>query len=91
MVQIFKYPLETFTQEIELPLGAVFLHAECQHNNPVMWFRVDTENETEKRTFTMIGTGHKFEPMGQRFLTTFTQGPFVWHLHETYQIGQKVK
>ncbi len=82
MVIIYKYSLETFTQEFELPLGAVFLHVECQNNNPMMWFRVNTENELEKRTFTMIATGQAFEPMDYRFLKTFIQGNLVWHLHE---------
>lgn len=82
MVQIFKYPMETFNQEINLPLGAIFHHAECQDDNPMLWFRVDLENEYENRKFCLVPTGQRFNPRGMRYLTTFTQRSLVWHLHE---------
>jgi len=81
-VVIFKYPFETFTADLELPKGAVFLHAECQDNVPMFWFRIDKRNELETRKFYLIGTGHPYNPIGMRYLKTFIQGPFVWHLHE---------
>ena len=84
---IYKYPLETFRQDIKLPVNAFFLDAFCQDDNPMLWFRVDIgENlATERRLFRLVGTGHAFDNKDEMtYLKTFTQkgGALVWHLFE---------
>lgn len=83
MVQIFKYPAEIGEFSLLLPIGAVYLTAQVQNEQPFIWFRVDIANDVEARHFKIVGTGHKFEPKGMHYRDTFQQGPLVWHLHET--------
>ena len=42
---------------LSLPSGAVFLDVQRQRELPVAWFLVDSERETEKRSFVLVGTG----------------------------------
>ncbi len=70
--------------EIEMPHGAQVLKAECQGESPCLWAIVDPALPVTRRRFLLFGTGH---PMGEdistlKFVDTFQQGPFVWHLFE---------
>jgi hypothetical protein len=82
MEQIFKYPIEGGKFSLTLPAEATFLAAQMQNEQPYFWARVDSDTEKRERHFEVIATGQKFNPKGKIYLTTFQQGPFVWHLHE---------
>lgn len=81
-MQIFKYPIEIGQFSVTMPKGSIFLSAELQNDRPYFWAAVNTENDVETRDFEIIGTGHKFDEQDKKYLATFQQGPFVWHLHE---------
>jgi hypothetical protein len=80
--QIWKYSLENV---IEMPKGAEILTVDIQNGqmfNAQMWVKVDTENEMEKRMFEVIGTGQNFDDTNRRYIGTYQDGPFVWHVFE---------
>ena len=81
---IYKYPLKLFGEtDLEMPSNAQFIHAECQGDIPMVWFKHNPSMCLyEKRTFLLLGTGQVFDSSDKKFLKTFMQGPFVWHLHE---------
>jgi hypothetical protein len=80
--QIWKYSLENV---IEMPKGAEILTIDIQNGqmfNAQMWVKVNTENETEKRMFEVIGTGQNFDDTNRKYVGTYQDGPFVWHVFE---------
>lgn len=80
--QIWKYSLENV---IEMPKGAEILTIDIQNGqmfNAQMWVKVDTENEVEKRMFEVIGTGQNFDDTNKKYVGTYQEGPFVWHVFE---------
>lgn len=79
MKRVFKYPIGIRTT-LELPIGAKFLDVQLQNDDAHMWFEVDPDAKTEPRKFFIVGTGHEFN--GGKYLGTFQNGPFVWHVYE---------
>ena len=80
--QIWKYSLENI---IEMPKGAEILTIDIQNGqmfNAQMWVKVNTENEMEKRMFEVIGTGQNFDDTNKKYIGTYQDGPFVWHVFE---------
>lgn len=83
MKTIYKYLIEINDEiEIELPKGAEILVAGKQGETAQLWAIVDTDNPIEKRTFAIIGTGNPFWPIHYKYINTFTDRVFVWHLFE---------
>lgn len=81
-MNIFKYPVEIGEFSHQMPVGAKILTAALQNGEPQMWAIVDKSQPVEERKFQVIGTGHEFDLSDKRFISTFQQGPFVWHLFE---------
>lgn len=77
--QIWKYKL---TSPIEMPLDAKILTIQMQGNEPHIWALVNPKNETETRKFVIIGTGHNFDDNTFKYVNTYQEGPFVWHVFE---------
>lgn len=83
MRTIYKYPFKVADDiTIEMPVGAVILHAEVQAGTATMWAQVDPRAVKTYRRFRVIGTGHPFDPDRLTHVGTFQQPPFVWHLFE---------
>lgn len=80
---IWKY-IFGFNVEQEMPDGAEFLFAELQDGVLAAWFMVLPDSPKVKRRFKVYGTGHEI-PMSSRYLMTFQQPPYVWHLFEESQ------
>lgn len=85
MKKIYKFTLEiNHEQEIEIPDDGEILSVQMQHGEPQIWVLVNPENFTVKRRFRIFGTGH--DVTGElKFIGTFQNGPFVWHLFEVAQ------
>lgn len=57
--------------EIDLPLGAEILTVGEQHNDIVIWAKVDPDhNHVERRKFAIVGTGHNIPEGNVEFLGT---------------------
>ena len=80
MKQIWKYTVDNI---IEIPKGAEVLTVQIQNAfNPCIWVKVNPENELEKRQFAVIGTGQSFDDTNYKYIGTYQDAPFVWHLFE---------
>ena len=86
MNTIWKFPFQvTDDFEIEMPVGAQFLHVDVQNDySPCLWAIVDPKAPKEVRKFHLSGTGHplnkkltKANHVGSFFLRG---GQLVFHL-----------
>jgi len=86
MMKIYKYPLENKSVTVlELPRASEILHVGTDPLGHVcVWARFAENNEamTERRAICIVGTGQEHEA-DLRFLSTFVQGPYVWHAFES--------
>lgn len=87
MIQIWKYPLNALVQptRISIPKGAEILCVQTQHNQPMLWAKVETENEKETRLFWVFGTGHMISNnLELEYISTFQLegGALVFHVFE---------
>ena len=81
MKTIYKYQLTH--DGISMPKGAKFLHVALQVGLGTMWFEVETdEEEIEERHFVIVGTGHPVPTGDVKYLGTYFQDIFVWHVYE---------
>lgn len=87
---IWKYPLESISNEITMPTEATIVHVGSQsviHPDlgrwayPVLWAEVETEAELEVRHFVVYGTGHPIAPV-VTYVGTACTGDFVLHVYE---------
>jgi len=81
---IWKFELPKTRSLIDMPVGAQVIRVAKQWNVQWIWAIVESDNATEKRLFAVIGTGQAAPPDG-RYLGTWEDGPFVWHLFEPIQ------
>lgn len=81
MITVWKYPIEiTDEQEIEMPSGAIILHAGLDPTGqPCVWAQLDPNRPLERRKIYVAGTGG---PMSwyHDHISTFVDGSFVWHV-----------
>ncbi len=68
---------------LEMPANAKILTVQAQREVGTLWVLCDKDKRKEQRTFSVVGTGHEFEPVGE-YIGTFQQagGTLVWHLFE---------
>lgn len=86
MKQIWKFKVDNV---IEMPKGAEILTVQLQDSfNACIWAVVDPENETENRIFEVVGTGHKFDDTNKKYIGTWQDCMFVWHLFEVVTVTQ---
>jgi hypothetical protein len=86
MKTIWKFPLPAMRAVIDMPVGAQIVHVAKQGpgNDYCVWAIVESDNATEKRLLAAIGTGHAI-PLDGRYIGTWQDGPFWWHLFEPTQ------
>lgn len=86
--RMLKYPLfdvlvgafnETVTVRTPRSLG--INHIAMQNGVATLWSLVDLETDPIDRTFRIVGTGDKMEPVGN-YLGTVHERVFVWHIFE---------
>lgn len=88
MTTIWKFLLRLEdSQRIEMPSGAEILTVQLQDQQPCLWAVVDVFDGslTEMRTIEIHGTGNPIENgtiIPRRYIATFQQPPFVWHVFE---------
>lgn len=80
---IYKYELTGFQTRLDLPKGAKFLKAAASTSHRwYVWFLVEPESPMVTRFFKVFATGEKIKNEGYKYLTTFFEAEFVWHLFE---------
>jgi hypothetical protein len=80
--QIWKYPLNGIINNIEMPMDAKILTIQTQNDQPQIWALINPMNDLETRKFTIVGTGNPFDDTDAKYIGTFQDVPFVWHLFE---------
>jgi len=78
---IWKFEIPDSRSLIDMPVGAQVIRVAKQGAADCIWAIVESDNALEKRLFALIGTGQVIPPDG-RYLGTWDDGPFVWHLFE---------
>jgi hypothetical protein len=88
MKTIYKYPIPIKVPfPLRLPKGAKILSIQTQGIQPCMWIEVKIEDKVEltkyeERWFFTIGTGQQLPDTEIRYIETYQDGPFVWHVYE---------
>ena len=69
--------------EVDLRIGATFLHVGLQNTHAFLWFDVDPEiKETRTYEFTCVGTGWAFENKNHGHIgTVVDEANYVWHYY----------
>ena len=82
--QIWKYQIPiTGRFEIEMPGAAQIISIQMQNEVPYVWAIVGPKITPSNRRFKLVGTGHEFDFLPtDKFIGTFQDGPYVWHLFE---------
>lgn len=81
--EIWKYHLDTEITNLDMPVGAEFLHFNVQQGRLCMWIKVSPKNSTAIRRFQLFGTGHEI-PADAKYLGTIllNNQALVLHLVE---------
>lgn len=81
MRTIWKFVMPKPYCRIEMPIGAEVIRVARQGSAVCLWAIVESDNALERRSFATVGTGREI-PIDGRYLGTWDDGPFVWHLFE---------
>jgi len=87
MKTIWKYQIAVMAR---MPKGAEILTVQMQNEEPCVWAVVEPDAEKENRYLEVFGTGQPIhEDVERRYIGTFQQPPFVWHLFERLDAQQR--
>lgn len=84
MKTIYKYELRSQDTSMKLPKEAEILTVQIQDGRPMLWALVDPENVLEDRFIYTVGTGWEVED-NMKYICTYIEGYFVWHVFEMIQ------
>ena len=70
--------------KIEMPKFAIIRYVGLQAGTPCIWAEVNPEDEIHEKNFYVFGTGHPISSEEGKFkyIATFQQDVFAWHLYE---------
>lgn len=82
MKVIFKYKLILDgSQVMDMPPGEI-LTVQLQDGVPFIWALVDEKAARVKREIEIFGTGYDVPPVTRKYIGTFQESGFVWHVFE---------
>lgn len=84
MKTIWKFEMPTPIGTIYMPLGAQIIRIARKGFAIYLWAIVESDSPTERRLFAAIGNGHPI-PIDGKYLGTWDDGTYVWHLFEPKQ------
>lgn len=84
MQTICKYPLDlTDQQTIELPIIREILDVQFQNGVACIWVKLESDDEVKELvTINTYGTGHLIPRIEQKYIGTYQDGNFVFHVFE---------
>jgi hypothetical protein len=80
MDKIYKYPIHSQNQIIQIPVEADFLSCIVQDRVLCLYFIGDQEGVKVPVMIVTIGTGWEVDNKPRHFLGTVQQPPYVWHV-----------
>lgn len=78
----FAIPFIYDVLSFEMPRGSQGLTVQVQRGIPTLWALVDPNAPKTTHEFRIVGTGRMFDPSGMRYVGTFQDGNFVWHVYQ---------
>jgi len=86
---VWKFPLnQEDTQTVDIPLPAQILCVQMQNGKACIWALCDPKRPLQRKTIRIYGTGYPLRVIEyrgmrtDRYISTFQNGPFVWHVFE---------
>ena len=88
--KIYKFKLG-LDGRVEMPKGTIVIKVGTQNSQFMLWgsFLVMNEKKIEVRKFSVMPTGAEIN-CDLKYIDTFFDEPFVWHLHEDVARGKIV-
>jgi hypothetical protein len=81
MITVHKVPLTDVATSLPIGPAAVPLLVAMQHGKPHLWLQVDNDEKHDRQLFVeIVGTGGPV-PEAHRYLSTFFDGLYVWHVY----------
>lgn len=78
---VYKYPLRSMDDTINVPDGAVVLVGRDASNSVCVWIQhADRNGLRRDRRVYIAGTGHDI-PQPANHLGSFVDGQYVWHIY----------
>lgn len=85
-MQIWKYLLTQYENNLEMPEGARLLTVQMQHATPTLWVEVDPTATRTQRKVCMVETGQDVDftdyPAYQGYVGTYQLGGYVGHVYD---------
>ena len=82
-MRIWKFPLViTDRQVVSVPVGAQMLDVQMQGDTPCLWAMCREASEPQPRTIAIYGTGNPLPATPGRYIATFQESAFVWHVFD---------
>lgn len=81
-MNIYKYPLTSMFNRIEMPEGAKILTMQLQNGTPCIWALVEPNAPKTERIFEVLVTGIGFKDSPATYIGTYQFGGFVGHVFE---------
>lgn len=81
-MRIYKYPIHLKKKSVFMPAGARILTVQMQGDTPTIWALVDPAKKPCDRLIHVFGTGWDIPKHIDRYIGTWQDGGFVWHLFE---------
>jgi len=78
----FSIPSGSSAFQLEMPRGAQVVHIGIVKGVPSILARVKPDTETEIRRFALFGTADDIPADVGRYLGTFEDGGYIWHVFE---------
>jgi len=83
MKTIHKYPFPiSGSFALLMPAGAKPFRVDMQNGDPCLWAMVDTAATMYMHRFYVLGTGGPIPDDAGKYIGTFQQDPFVWHVFQ---------
>jgi hypothetical protein len=80
---IWKYNLTNQHTLIQMPEGAEIICIQVQDSTPCIWAIVDPNKPLMPRHFERIGTGWDLWKNTHKYIGTYQEPGYVWHVFET--------
>ena len=80
MKTIWKFPINSSRQLIDMPETHRILCADMQGDVPTVWAEVDPSSPIITKDLAVVGTGHEV-PEGFAYVGTGQARGFVWHIY----------
>ena len=80
--KIYKTTILDMDTTVQLPIGAIPLRVDQQHDVPTIWWLVNPEAKFQKTRIITVGTGESFDVAGFTYVGTAVcnDGRLIWHL-----------